>query len=238
MKNNFTFADHALQYNKMLSTVSLDLPAGFKIINPYNGKEKEKVHDIALKFYNKFYNDTAKRYLILGSSPARRGSAVSGIPFENISYLENETGIKISDFFVNRSSSSFLEDVIEKWGGRTKFYAKFYMNFVCPLGISKIDSKGKERNCNYYDNRKLQNVLYDFIIDSIRQQISLGIDTSICYCIGSGENFNFLNQVNQRYNFFDEIVPLEHPRFIMQYNSKRKNEFLDKYIHSLSRAKE
>ena len=35
------------------------------------------------------------------------------------------------------------------------------------------------------------------------------------------------------YNFFEKIEPLEHPRYIMQYNSKRKDEFLAKYLRLL-----
>lgn len=106
------------------------------------------------------------------------------------------------------------------------------MNFVCPLGIVKINSNGKEVNCNYYENKKLQEALYPFIIDSIRSQIKFGMDTSVCYCIGSGENYNFLSKINEMYNFFKEIIPLEHPRFIMQYNSTRKDEFINKYLNA------
>lgn len=235
MKHKCTFADNVLQFNKKLSETSLNLPEEFKIINPYNGKEKEKVYDMTVKFYQKYYDDTTNRHLILGSSPARRGSAITGIPFEDITYLQNETGVKISNYFINRASSSFMEEVIERWGGRSKFYAQFYMNFVCPLGISKVDSMGKETNCNYYDSRILQKALYDFIIKSIQNQIGLGIDTSICFCIGSGCNFKFLNKINHKYAFFDEIIPLEHPRFIMQYNSKHKHDFLNKYINELKK---
>lgn len=108
------------------------------------------------------------------------------------------------------------------------------MNFVCPVGIVRTNSKGNEVNCNYYDSKKLQDALYSLIVSSIQAQIDLGIDTSICYCIGSGENYTFLSKINERYKFFEEIIPLEHPRFIMQYNSKHKDEFLEKYLTALS----
>ena len=60
------------------------------------------------------------------------------------------------------------------------------------------------------------------------------LDTSVCYCIGSGDNFKFLTEINQKYKFFDEIIPLEHPRFIMQYNLKHKDKFLNKYINAFN----
>ena len=89
-------------------------------------------------------------------------------------------------------------------------------------------------NCNYYDSKKLQEALYSLIVSSIQAQIDFGIDTSMCYCIGSGENYTFLSKVNDKYKFFKEIIPLEHPRFIMQYNSKYKDEYLEKYLNALN----
>lgn len=35
------------------------------------------------------------------------------------------------------------------------------------------------------------------------------------------------------YNFFEKIIPLEHPRYIMQYNSKNKETFINKYLAAL-----
>lgn len=146
-----------------------------------------------------------------------------------------ETGIIIDKFFINQSSAGFLYDVISEYGGTTKFYSTFYMNFVCcPLGIAKINSKGNKVNCNYYENKKLQMALYPFIVSAMRRQLDFRIDTSLCYCIGSGENYSFLSKLNNEYHFFDKIVPLEHPRYIMQYNSRCKSLFIEKYIKALS----
>ena len=114
-----------------------------------------------------------------------------------------------------------------------QFYKDFYMNFVCPLGIVRITQTGSEVNCNYYENKKLKENLYEFIIESIKEQLTFNIDTSVCYCIGSGENYKFLLEINEKYKFFKKIIPLEHPRFIMQYNSKNKDMYLDKYMNAL-----
>ncbi len=107
------------------------------------------------------------------------------------------------------------------------------MNFVCPLGIVRTNAKGNEVNCNYYENKKLQATLKPFILESIRSQIDFGIDTSVCYCIGSGDNFDFVSKINKEHHFFDTIIPLEHPRFIMQYNSKNKDVYMEKYLSAL-----
>lgn len=234
MREKYTFAENVLGFNECLANVQIDLPTGFKLINPFNGENREQIKKITTAFYTKFYNDDNKRYLILGSSPARRGSAVVGVPFEDASHLQQETGTMIDGFHINKSSSNFLYEIIDKCGGCDKFYRKFYMNFVCPLGITKETSPGHTINCNYYEYKNLKQALYKFIVNSIQQQLKFNIDTTICYCIGSGENYKFLMELNNEYHFFKTIIPLEHPRFIMQYNSKNKEAFVKKYLKALN----
>lgn len=234
MNDKKTFSNKVLEFNEWLSHVSLDLPDNYKFNNPFNGESKEQITEITKIFYNKYYGDCNKRKLILGSSPARRGTATTGIPFEDANHLYRETGIMIDNFYINKSSSDFLYDVMSRYGGCEKFYSDFFMSFVCPLGITNINTKGHEVNANYYENKRLENSLYSFIVESLKKQIAFGIDTSVCYCIGSGENFKFLNLINNEYNFFDKIIPLEHPRFIMQYNSVNKDEYIEKYLNKLS----
>lgn len=235
MNKTENFGDKVLAFNETLSKVSISLPEGFKIINPFNGSQKDLVNNVTTSFYKKFYNDKNKRRMILGSSPARRGSAVIGVPFEDATHLQNETGIFIDNFYINKSSSNFLFEVMNNYGGVNKFYSDFYMNFVCPLGIVKIDNNGKETNINYYENKALEKSLYNFIVTSIKTQMDFGIDNSVCYCIGSGENYKFLKKINDKYKLFEKIIPLEHPRFIMQYNKNRKDEFIEKYIEVLKK---
>lgn len=233
MNSKITFSEHVLQFNETLAHASLHLPDGYSVVNPFTGAQKEQVAKISTAFYEKYYNDVNPRRLILGSSPARRGTAVTGVPFEDAKHLQSETGIFIDNFYINKSSSGFLYDVINEYGGCQKFYSDFYMNFVCPLGIVRTNAKGREVNCNYYENKKLQEALYPFIVSTLEMQVNFGIDASVCYCIGSGENFRFLSDLNEKCNFFDSIIPLEHPRFIMQYNSKHKDDFLEKYLTAL-----
>lgn len=227
-----TIASKILGFNDKLAKIQLTLPRGFAVINPYSGGNGQQIKDIASAFYYKFYNDNRKRKIVLGSSPARRGSAITGIPYEDVEYLQSEAGRFVNNFYVNKSSSEFLQEVIYRYGGREKFYNDFYMNFVCPLGIVRINPKGNEVNCNYYENKDLISCLYDFMIESIKDQMEFNIDSSVCYCIGSGENYKFLKAVNREYNLFGEIISLEHPRYIMQYNSKKVNYYYDKYLNA------
>lgn len=237
MMKQKTFSDRVLEFNEWLSNISLDLFENYSMNNPFKCKNKEKIKQVTNVFYKKYYNDHKKRYLILGSSPARKGTAITGIPFEDAKHLYEETGIMIDNFYINKSSSDFLYDVMKEYGGCKKFYQDFFMSFVCPLGIVNVNEKGNEVNSNYYENKKLENTLYNFIVQSLKK-ISFGIDTSICYCIGTGENFKFLTKLNDKYKLFDRIIALEHPRFIMQYNSKDRQKYLNKYINAFNSRNE
>lgn len=228
-----TIARRILAFNERLADTTLDVPPGFTVINPFSGQQRDRVREVTTAFYSKYYDDDKPRRLVLGSSPARRGTAVTGVPFEDARLLESETGVDVDGYAVSRPSAGFLHDVINRYGSRKEFYADFVMSFVCPLGLAREKTNGREVNCNYYESRKLLATLESFLTESLEEQLTFGIDTSVCYCIGSGENFNFLSSMNEGQRYFRKIIPLEHPRYITQYNRDRKEEFLNKYLAAL-----
>ena len=127
-----TFAANVIQFNKGLSFKG-KLPKGISIINPF--KENEEIIQISEIFYNKFYNDNKKRNLILGINPGRLGAGATGIPFTDTKRLNEICNIKIESISTHEPSSVFVYDLIEKYGGVKKFYAKYYINSICPLGF-------------------------------------------------------------------------------------------------------
>lgn len=235
MPKQESFGERVLAFYSDLSKTVIELPENFKIINPYNGTQSVKVAQITAAFFQKYFNDTRQRRLILGSSPARKGTAITGVPFEDAFHLQQISGIAMDDFYISQSSSNFLYEVIREYGGSQQFYRDFYMSFVCPLGLAKKNKNGHEVNCNYYEDKALEQSLRPFIVSSLKKQISFGIDTSVCYCIGSGDNFKALQKINHKYHFFKEIIPLEHPRFITQYHPQKKELYLEKYLTALTR---
>ena len=220
-----TFADHVLSFYKTLEIRS-DLPDGVVILNPYSD---EVSLSYCTQFYEKFYSDKNERTLILGINPGRHGGGVTGIPFTDPMKLEQYCGIENPFNKKPELSADFIYTMIREYGGPEDFYSKFYFSAISPLGFTK-DGK----NLNYYDLRELQLGLKDFIIDSLNKQLEFGINRSVCYCLGEGENFKFLNRLNTDLEIFKNIIPLAHPRFIMQYRRKKVGAYVSDYLTKLS----
>jgi hypothetical protein len=228
-----SFADKVTAFNKTVDFKG-NLPTGISMMNPF--KENKNILPLSSAFYKKYYNDTNPRHLILGINPGRFGGGVTGIPFTDTKRLIEKCNISYMGKETHEPSSVFVYEVIDAYGGATGFYKNFYINSICPLGFTATGPNGKEINYNYYDSKELTNAVYDFIIDSIQKQIRFGIETDICFCFGNGKNEKFLQQVNEENKFFKKIIALEHPRFVMQYKSKSKQFYIEKYIAAFNSA--
>jgi hypothetical protein len=210
------------------------LPAGISIMNPF--RSNPEIMKIVAQFYRKYYNDNNHRHIILGINPGRFGAGTTGIPFTDTKRLAEKCGLPVSGIETFETSSVFIYDMIDEFGGPEKFYSDFYISSVSPLGFTASGKNGKRVNYNYYDNKKLLEVLYDFIVRSIKYQLEFGIERNVCFCLGTGKNYKFLSQINSEQHFFDKIEPLEHPRYIMQYKSKRRKEYISKYVNEFTRT--
>jgi hypothetical protein len=230
-----TFAEKAIAFNRDLSYNGAPLPPGIRIMNPF--KEDAQVMQIVEAFYKKFYNDNKPRYIILGINPGRFGGGLTGIPFTDPKRLITECHIPYAGKITHELSSVFVYEVINAYGGPEAFYNDIYINSVCPLGFASIDEKGREKNYNYYDSRALIEAARGFMVENIRKQIALGVDTDTCFCFGTGKNEKFLRKLNDEHRFFKNIVVLEHPRFIMQYKMRSKQFYIDKYIEAFESVK-
>lgn len=226
------FADNVIKFLTELD-FSGSLPPGISIMNPY--RENPDIIPVISEFYRKYYNDPDRRYLILGINPGRFGAGVTGIPFTDSKRLSEKCGLTIPGLKTFETSSVFIYEMIDAFGGVEMFYRKFFIGAVSPLGLIST-TKGKSINYNYYDSPILIKDLKNFIIENLIKQIALGIQTDICFCLGTGKNFKFLERLNSEYHFFGKIMPLEHPRFIMQYKTKQKEVYINKYLEEFSKV--
>ena len=210
------------------------LPSWISIMNPFH--DNPQIIPVISRFYNKFYSDYFPRYLILGINPGRFGAGVTGIPFTDSKRLSEKCGLSIPGLDTFETSSVFIYEMIDAFGGVEKFYKKFFISAVCQLGFTVISKKGKSVNYNYYDSKKLTDAVMSFIIYSLNRHLDFGIEMDICFCMGTGKNYKFLVQLNEKLKFFNKIVPLEHPRFIMQYKSKQKQIYIKKYVEEFQKV--
>jgi hypothetical protein len=199
-----------------------ELPVGVEVMSPFADVETAKVVDL---FYNKYYNDNSPRYCIIGINPGRFGGGVTGIPFTDPIRLEKECEISNTWQRKQELSSVFIYDMINAFGGPEAFYQKFYFTAVSPLGFTKAG-----KNLNYYDDKVLAERIVPFAVDCFQTQIGWGLQTSVAFCLGEGTNYRFLSNLNSQYKLFNTIIPLSHPRFIMQYKLRTKEVYIDRYL--------
>lgn len=202
------------------------LPAGIKVLNPYVVANTMHLCEL---FYSSYYQDTHKRFLLLGINPGRLGAGLTGIPFTDPIRLRQVLAIESSLDRKPELSSEFIYMVIHAMGGPQSFYQRFLISSVCPLGFT---SKG--RNLNYYDVPPLEKKVTPFIIESLQSLTTMNINRTVCFCIGEGKNYQFLSKLNSIHGWFEQIRVLPHPRFIMQYKRKFLTEYVNQYVAALS----
>jgi len=219
-----SFADNVLSLLSSLR-IGKSLPEGVQVLNPYRDAT---VMELCQTFYYRFYNDNEKRRVLVGINPGRFGGGVTGIPFTDPVVLSEQCDIPNDLVKRTELSANFIYRVISAYGGPARFYEHFYITAVSPLGFTL---NGK--NLNYYDLRELQEAITPFAIRSMERLLEAPIDRSKCYCIGEGENLKFLSALNQQHHWFDEIITLAHPRFVMQYRRKQLDAYIQDYLKKL-----
>jgi hypothetical protein len=222
-------ARHMMLAEKILSFLRTltppPLPSGITVMNPYRNAD---VWRLCEAFYRKYYADDHPRTLVLGINPGRFGGGTTGIPFTDPVKLKIWCGIDNSLPPKTELSANFVYAVIDKAGGPDVFFRQVYISSVCPLGFTR-----QGRNLNYYDIGELQDAVTGFCVESLYKQLSFGLHPDKVYCLGEGKNFAFLEQLNRKYQLFRTIIPLPHPRFIMQYKRKEMHQMVLRYLDML-----
>lgn len=227
-----TFGEKVVAFNRNLKFTG-KLPKDFQVMNPF--LENPETLVVMQRFYEKFYQDHRSRKFIIGINPSRHGAGVTGVPFTDTKRLESACGIKMESARTHEVSSVFIYDMIEAFGGAEQFYSEFYINSPFPLAITKHTKNGIYLNANYYDDKDLFSNVEDFMVESLKKHISLGLDTAEVFVLGV-KNAAFLNKINDREKLFGKMTVLEHPRYIQQYKSKEKQLYIDKYLIALNKA--
>lgn len=225
MANHSTFGQKVVDYHFNLSS-DWKIPLNVQLIYPF---DDPLVQNVFSDFYFKYFDDSYSRHFLFGINPGRFGAGVTGVPFTDPLIIQSICGITNNFKKKNELSAIFVYDFINELGGPKEFYSNFYITSICPLGFTK-DGK----NYNYYDDTILYQKVKSHIIDNIQSQKEFGCLDDVAFCMGKGKNLKFMNELNKEHQFFKKIVPLPHPRWVMQYRLKLKQEHLDTYVKELS----
>ena len=215
-----------IAFNKGLQYTG-SLPEGFAVLNPY--LDNPETLEVMTAFYNRFYHDEAPRKFSIGINPSRHGAGVTGVPFTDTKHLESDCGIRMQSARTHEVSSVFVYDMIAQYGGVEAFYKDYYINSPFPLAIVRRNAQGNWLNANYYDDPELFALTREYMIETLKKHIALGLDTQKVYVLGK-KNATFLEKLNKEASLFEKMVVLEHPRYIEQYKSKEKQLYIDKFI--------
>ncbi|MBL7791332.1 MAG: DUF4918 family protein [Saprospiraceae bacterium] len=221
------FSEKVIHFTRQLRP-DWQLPAGVTLLYPY---ALPATMEALSAFYRKYYADEQSRIFIFGINPGRFGAGITGVPFTDPIRLESECGIPNSFEKKAELSSQFVYQFVQAYGGGESFYGRFYITSLSPLGFTK---EGK--NYNYYDDKQLQQSVTPYILDNIRTQMAFGTTDKVALCLGEGQNYKFFQQLNTQHGFFERILPLPHPRWVMQYRRKRSGEFVDFYLRQFELA--
>lgn len=221
-----TWAEHILSFYKNLQPPK-KLPNHIEWLYP---QQSQEVLSVVEKFCTKFYSDAKERTLLFGINPGRFGAGITGVNFTAARQLSLYCGIEHPFKNGTELSAEFIYEMIEAYGGVKKFYAEFFISSVCPLGFVQ---HGK--NINYYDDKKLLQTVEPFIVKSMNQLTSYNANTNRCICIGGEKNYKYLAALNEKYQWFKAIDVVPHPRFIMQYKRKLKEDFVKQYVAVLKK---
>lgn len=229
-----TFGEKVLAFNAALR-FDAPLPPGVEVMDPF--PDSPCAQEASAAFYRKYYGDHRERRIILGINPGRFGAGLTGVPFTDPKRLAEACGIHVDACPpAHEPSSVFVYEVISAMGGPEAFYRAWYINSICPLGFVRVDARGRKKNYNYYDDRRLEEAATPFMVACLRRQLDFGIRRDVCFCLGTGKNAAFIRRLNAEHGFFDRVVPLEHPRYVMQYKSKEKAAYIRKYVTLLGEA--
>ena len=222
-----TFADRLLHF---LTSFPLParLPEEVEAVSPY-----QQPTPLALftQFAERYYADNHSRVALLGINPGRLGNGRTGVAFTDPVALA-AWGIDNDLPRRREPSSEFVQEVVLAMGGPQAFYRHFFLGSLYPLVLLRHNL-----NYNFYDSPAVTDALWPAIQDSLRRQAEeVGLARHAAICLGR-RNGQYFIKLNQELGLFDEIIVLDHPRYLMQYKRRVLVENVARYREVLEKVK-
>jgi hypothetical protein len=146
-------------------------------MNPYAIPEVRRYVE---RFLRKFFSDNRERVYVFGINPGRFGAGMTGVTFTDPVALERDCGIRNELAKRRELSSEFVYAFIERWGGAAKFYRRFFLTAVSPLGFTRGGI-----NYNYYDDQRVFATLRPFIVRTLKAQLAVGAKRESAILLGT-----------------------------------------------------
>ncbi|HVX01508.1 MAG TPA: hypothetical protein VHA52_13885, partial [Candidatus Babeliaceae bacterium] len=89
------------------------------------------------------------------------------------------------------------------------------------------------KNLNYYDHKELREAAGPYILEKVKTQRRMMGGHERCICLGEGTNYKYFCKMNDLSGLYARIEPLPHPRWVMQYRRKRKDDYVRLYLEKL-----
>ena len=129
--NDMSFAEKVIHFFDKIE--SPQVPEYIEVMNPFI---TEEVRDVVDQFYAKYFNDNNPRRLIFGINPGRFGAGITGVPFTDPIRLEEVCNIPNSFHKRQETSSVFVYNFIEKYGGPEAFYKDYFIRVLSRWDLS------------------------------------------------------------------------------------------------------
>jgi hypothetical protein len=112
-------------------------------------------------------------------------------------------------------------------GGPRDFYNRFLISSVMPMGLLN-----GTKNCNYYDSASIFRKCKSVIQLSMEKHLDMHVNRDRVIILGK-KNADFFYKIKGFNTLFKEVVTLDHPRYVMQYQLKNKDRFIGHWISTL-----
>lgn len=204
------------------------LPQGVDLLDPY---KHPTVMDAVREFAHRFYSDYNRRIGVFGINPGRFGGGLTGLSFTDPYALWHDCRVEHQLGQQRELSATFVYKTIAAYGGAEVFFRNFYLSALSPLGFVR---NGK--NLNFYDDPVLERVTIPFIVQSLREQFQFPLCREVAIILGSGKLRLIAARLNQEYGFFNHLMFVEHPRYIMQYRRRWLGDYVERYVRAYRQA--
>jgi len=202
------------------------LPPGFEVMQPYSLPEvRTNVHQMCRRYYTDTPNP---RLPIWGINPGRLGGGITGLSFTDPYALHHLLGIGAETTMRREPSATFIQMVIEAYGGPENFYRDTFLSAMSPLGFIK-----EGNNINFYDDPVLCKAITPFILKCLTEQHSSGLRHDVCIVLGSGKLRTYVEREVVPVLKYSQVVYLDHPRYIMQYRRTLAHDYVDRYVSAI-----